>query len=421
MILPVLAPREDIWHNNMTMKTARILAAIAVLIVISDSAFAAGFALYETSARGVAMGGATMGRYNDASAVYANPALITGCENSALLFGVSLVNPGMDVELDTPAGNNTYTPEDQWFPPPFAYYVQKMTDSLWLGIGIYTPFGLGVKHATDWPGRFSSVETKIDTFNINPNVAWKVNDRLSLAAGIDVMYFDITLKRNVPVIDRLLDIKADSWGAGGNLAVSYLLTDDLGVGLTYRSEIVQEVEGDAKIAGMPGKYDAWEDLTLPQSISFGINYTGVDKWNFGLITTWTGWSSYDNLTIHFKQPLLGRVDEFGADKRWNDVWRFGAGAEYQFSDQSFIEFGYVYDSDPVNLDYADYLLPAGDRNIISLGLRTLLTDNWELGVAFSKIFVSDETVNARINDGVYQTKFKNGDAKVYSFQLSRKF
>ena len=143
------------------MKTQHFrYAALAAALMVAGEAGAAGFALYETSSRGVAMGGATMGQYNDASAVYANPALITDAEKPSLLFGTSLINPGMDIELQTAEGRKTYTPEDKWFPPPFAYYSQKLTDSLWFGFGLYTPFGLGVEHSNAWPGRFASVETR---------------------------------------------------------------------------------------------------------------------------------------------------------------------------------------------------------------------------------------------------------------------
>ena len=95
--------------------------------------------------------------------------------------------------------------------------------------------------------------------------------------------------------------------------------------------------------------------------------------------------------------------------------------EYQFSDQSFLEFGYVYDRDPIDLDHADYLLPAGDRHILSAGLRTMISDKWEMGIAFAKILLTDEEVDARPAQGVYQTKFKNGDSNVYAIQLSRTF
>jgi long-chain fatty acid transport protein len=220
----------------------------------------------------------------------------------------------------------------------------------------------------------------------------------------------------------MLDINADAVGYGGTAALSWKITDTLGLGLVYRSEVREELENDdTNIRGLPGKYSCWENLTLPQSASIGLNYSGVEKWNFGAIATWTGWSSYDNLTLHFDQPLLGRISEAGSDKCWNDVWRFGVGVEYQLSDHSFVEVGYVFDQDPIDRAHADYLLPAGDRDIISAGLRTMITDNWELGIAFAKILVHDTTIQGRPAEGVFDTKFKNGDSNVYSIQLSRAF
>lgn len=405
----------------MKIQNKKFFAVVSFAAAFGCVACGSGFSLYETSARGVAMGGATMGLYHDASAVYANPALITDAEGNDFLMGLSLVNPGMEIDLQTENGSRKFSPKDQWFPPPFIYYTQKLSDSLFLGMGLFTPYGLGILHSPDWPGRFSSVETKISTFNLNPNLAWKVNDRLSLAVGLDAMYFDITLTRNIPTLDLLLHNEADAFGFGGNAALSYKITDDLGFGLVYRSEIVQKLKGEGYVNGLPGAYDIWEDFTLPQSISAGLNYKGIDRWNIGAIATWTGWSSYDNLTIHFDQPLLGRIGEFGADKDWGDSWRFGIGAEYKLSEFASIAFGYVYDQDPINLDMADYLIPAGDRNIFSIGMTTKLTDTWKAGITYARIVLRDKHLAARPADGIYDTNFVDGKSNVISFDLSTSF
>lgn len=400
---------------------SRLLFSTAFVASLTAMSFGAGFSLYETSARGVAMGGATLGHYHDASAVFANPALITDAKSKDLLFGLSLINPGMKLELQTQSGQREFSPKDQWFPPPFVFYTQGISDSLFFGIGLYTPYGLGILHSPDWAGRFSSVETKISTFNLNPNLAWKVNDRLSLAIGIDAQYFDITLTRNIPKLDMLLHNEADSIGFGGNAALAYKLTDTLGLGLTYRSEIIQELEGDASISGMPGSYDIWEDFTLPQSVSLGLNYTGIDRWDIGAIAMWTGWYSYDNLTIHFKQPLLGLVNEYGSEKNWSESWRFGIGAEFTLSEFSSIAFGYVYDQDPIDLGKADYLLPPGDRNIFSIGLTTKLTERWKAGITYARIELREKSISARPEDGIYDTHFVSGKSNVISFDLSTSF
>lgn len=405
------------------MKKINLTILITTLISLSvgNHAFGSGFALYETSARGVAMGGAVIGHFNDSSVVFANPALITDAEKDGVLFGLSFINPGMRIEVETPNGKQSFSPKDQWFPPPFFFYNTKLNEKFFLGLGFYTPYGLGIHHSPDWFGRFSSVETLISAYNFNPNIAWKVSDRFSMAFGLDLVYFNILLTRNIRPIDKLLNVEGDALGLGGNISFSYKLSDNLGLGLVYRSEVREEIKGDYYVEGIPGEYGVWENLTLPQSLSFGANYTGIDKWDIGVIATWTGWSSYDNLTLHFDQPLLGAVKEAGSDKNWNNVWRFGVGAEYELSEYAHVAFGYVYDQDPINLDHADYLLPAGDRHVFSLGFNTKLTESWNLGITYARVILADEHLHARPQDQLTDTKFISGRSNVVSVDFSTTF
>ena len=396
-------------------------AALAVLLG-AGPLWGAGFALYETSARSVALGGATVGAPRGAATLYDNPAGMTALPGSSMEAGFSLIHPTMDIDIATPAGSKRYSPDDKWFPPPFAYYTHQLNDQFWAGIGIYAPYGLGVEHdMADWPGRYNSVETLIQAFDFNPNVAYKVNDRLSLAAGLQIMYFDIKLTRNIPDVPYLMELTGDSVGFGGNAALAYKIIDDLTLGLVYRSEIKQSVEGDAEVGPLQ-KTDAEGDITLPASYTAGLNYTGVDKWNFGAIATYTGWRSYDELVMSFNPPLLGKAPQSVSQKDWSNVWRFGLGAEYRMNEKLALQCGYVYDKDPINVkEHADYLLPPGDRHIISLGADYLLQGNWRLGVAVAYLMLKDVEIQARPAEGVFPTEFTNGDTTIVSFSLARNF
>ncbi len=395
------------------------LFALAILLGAGHVS-AAGFALYETGARSVALGGAILGSSQGASTLYANPAGMTELPGACMDVGLSFINPAMDIELTTPAGKRTYKPDDQWFPPPFAYYTQQMNDQVWLGLGIYMPYGLGVHHDDpEWAGRFNSVETLITSYDFNPNIAYKVNDRLSIAAGLQIMYFDIELTRAIPDVPVLLELEGDSVGFGGNAAVSLKLADDLVLGLVYRSPVKQSIEGDAMLG--PYSVGVEGDITLPASYSGGLNYTGVEKWNFGAVATYTEWSSYDELKMDFDSPALLGTSSSTSVKDWNDVWRFGFGAEYQMSEKLVLQGGYVYDNDPIPSAHADYLLPPGDRQIISLGANYRFDNNWKVGLAFAYLMLKDVTVQARPQEGVFPTEFKNGDTRILSVSLARNF
>ncbi len=394
---------------------------ILALTLGATHIWAAGFALYETSSRGVALGGATVGSPRGASTIYDNPAGMTELPGASLEAGISFIRPSMDIDLTTPLGKSTYSPKDKWFPPPFAYYSQQLNDELWAGIGLFTPFGLGVDHKDDWPGRYNSVKSLITSFNVTPTLAYKVSDRLSLSAGLQVMYFDIELTRKLPVPgEPLFKLEGDSVGYGGSAAIAYKLLDDLTVGFVYRSRVKQSLDGDA-FAG-PRKVGAKGDITLPGSHTFGLNYSGISRWNLGFAATYTDWCSYDELTIKLKDPTLLGVTSVTSEKDWHSAWRLGFGAEYEASERLVLQAGYVYDMDPIRSAKADYLLPPGDRHIISIGGDYLLSNNWKLGCAFAYLILRDVDIAARPQEGVlFPTKFKNGDSLIASVSLAKNF
>jgi long-chain fatty acid transport protein len=86
-----------------------------------------------------------------------------------------------------------------------------------------------------------------------------------------------------------------------------------------------------------------------------------------------------------------------------------------------LQAGYVFDTDPIPGAHADYLLPPGDRHILSLGASYALAGDWKLGVAFAYLMLKDVTIQPRPAEGVYPTEFKNGDTTILSLSLAKNF
>ena len=55
-----------------------------------------------------------------------------------------------------------------------------------VGIGLTSPFGLETDYDPDWVGRYIALRTKFTTFEIQPTISYRLFDRLSLGAGLDV-------------------------------------------------------------------------------------------------------------------------------------------------------------------------------------------------------------------------------------------
>lgn len=136
-----------------TLKTW--VMACCLVLLATQMSFAAGFGIYEWSARGNALGGATVGRADDPSAIASNPAGITQLDGLQVLAGFTAIHPVLDIRT-----GNTWTSSDKdalWIPPHF-YATWKVNDRYSIGLGTYSRFGLGSVFDENWAGRYNSYE-----------------------------------------------------------------------------------------------------------------------------------------------------------------------------------------------------------------------------------------------------------------------
>lgn len=403
-----------------------MLAALGVVF----SGKAAGFAIYEASTRGNSMGGAVVGRATDAATVYHNPANMTRLPGINTLLGVTIITPGGDITYkDT---GTKYSLNTAYFAPPHAYMTYQFDERWWFGAGIYSPFGLATDYKQGWRGDYDNSGTEITTVSFNPNIAFLATDDLSLALGFQVMYFDLVMQKSgflapYGIANSKLNLKGDSYGYGWNAALAYDITDELSFGLVYRSHVKQHVGGEATIKGsganasalgLPDRSAASGDITLPESVSAGLNYQATERLNVGTTATFTRWSRYERLAMNFKSGLGPLGTGTSAEKDWSNVWRYGVGADYALSGPWSLQAGYVYDQCPINTRHADFLLPAGNRNLFSLGVCYDEND-WSLQAGYTYLIV--KTTHYRAPGTGTPVKFQNGDAHMLALSVGKNF
>ena len=401
-----------------------VLVGVALSLVgCLQASYGAGFGLYEGSARGNALGGAMVGRADDPSAIYFNPAGITQLSGLQVMGGATLIRPSTTVKTMTPMGEvSTKTEDNNWI-PPHLYGTYQVNDNVWAGAGIFSRFGLGTEFPSDWVGRYNSYDAEIQTLTFNPDVALKINDQLSVAAGVNATWFDLTLKQKVPTTadynpanDIDVQLTGDAIGYGYNFGARYEPLKWLAFGAAYQSQVDESVDGTADIRVR--KTDASGDVTLPDEILLGVVLMPTDKLSLECGAVRTGWSSYDQLTIKFDDPtMLG--PEATSVKDWNDVWRYQFGVEYKLTEQFDLRVGYVYDEEPTPGETADYLVPANDRQLYSVGCGYHVKD-WTLDLSYTYLSIRDRKVDARMEDGVFPSEFTDGDAHMVGVSVSAK-
>ncbi len=431
------------------MKKTDLIKTSLLCLASAGTSLGAGFALYQGSSAGNADAPYATAKGGEPGSMYLNPAAITSVEGTQIQFGVINVAPSAAFEGVNPYTGEAYKQKakDKIWPIPHAYVTHQLNDDWWLGLGLYTRFGLGSKFDETWFGRYSNYDTEIVSFNVNPVVAWKATDWMSLSAGLTVQYFDITLKQKIDAagqagmrnpndpspapydVDQTLE--ADDIGYGFNLGIMLNPVDKVNVGAAYHSRVKQKVEGRAKynkpapIAAMApmlfNDTDAMGRVTLPEMIMTAITYAVTDALTVGFGVTYTGWSTYDELKIEFDSlGAIGRPSA-ASKKDWDDAWRYTVGATYAWDDALTLRASYTYDQSPMNADYLDYIIPGDDRHIMAVGAG-YKRDDWTLDLFYFYEIIDNQEMATHVRGGILPgSKGVDGDAHSFGFTVTKAF
>ena len=440
----------------MTGKLSIIFISVFICIFAATSTFAAGFGLIEPSARANGLGGAIVAQGGDPSVLFVNPAEMTRLPGLQIETGVVILQPQLKITtygdapfFDTGLHKPTQTcVVNNTFAVPSLYITYQTTDKLWLGLGTFARFGLGTEFPQTWPGRYNSYYAKVTSFEINPNAAYKLTDRLSLSAGFSAMYFDVKLQKKIPGflfnIEDDIDqtFSGDSVDYGWNIGAHYQATDWMGIGISYRSQVRQSVGGTAEFKPaaqigsleLPSSVNGSGTITLPDQLYFGLALKPLDRLTWEIGGVLTGWNSFEQLKIEFEQPVAGQ-QTITSEKKWKDSWRFQTGLEYKATDLLDLRVSYVYDPSPVPDSTIDFIMPDSDRNIFGIGLG-FHGKNWTLDLSYNYLIFNNRNINGRnfskiktynnpadpnLKDYLPDAKLENGNCHLYGLSFGYKF
>ena len=407
------------------------IAVATALFGVACQSQAAGFALIEQSASGMgnayAGGGAVA---EDASTIFFNPAGMTYIEGTQIVGAIHLIKPNAEFNdngsvkaLFRPQGGDGGDAGDLAFVPNF-YYKRDLTDSVKFGLGINAPFGLKTEYNKDWIGRFQGIKSEVKSVNINPAIAFKVNDQLSLGLGVSAMWFQAELTRavNLGAAERSVKIKGDDWGFGVNLGAIYQATADTRLSLAYRSKVRQDLEGKSTSNYAPLNTDVTAGVSLPENVSFSAFSRVNDKWDVMGDVTWTRWSRFKELRIDFANTLPDSVTA----ENWENTMRYSLGMNYHYSDALKLRAGVAYDQEAIRDQYRTARIPGNDRKWLSLGANWKTSPNSAFDIGYSHLFISDAKISDKQNAAALGRKGDligsyDGSVDILSMQYTHNF
>lgn len=377
----------------MPFRTGRLAACLA-LAACGSAAHAAGYALIEQNASG--LGNAYAGQAasaQDASTIFFNPAGMTMLPDRQVVLAGHLIKPQAEFSGGvTPniGGGNGGDAGGLAFVPN-AYFAFRLTPDVHLGIGAFAPFGLKTDYDSTWVGRVHAIESELKTINVNPSIAWKLNDTLSLGAGVSIQYIEATLTNATgaglpPVIGA---VKGDDYGWGFNLGLLWKASERTRFGLAYRSKIDHTLEGDLKMNGAVVVAPVYADVTLPDSASLSAFHRINDRWDVMADVSWTSWSRFDVLNV----VNAAGVSVTSTPENWDDTWRVSVGANWRLNDRLMLRGGIAYDETPVSDRYRTARIPDEDRTWLAFGAQYRLSPQSLIDVGYAHLFVKDARID----------------------------
>lgn len=334
--------------------------------VISFFSQGAAYQLREQSSS--AAGNANAGRgaqITDASLIYSNPAAITELNGQNLTIGASKVTGSFDYynahatsTAGAPMSGADHGEVDINELIPHFFYSHQLNEQWHFGLGFFVPYGANTEYGDDFVGRNFAQDTHFTTYTIQPTIAYRVSDKLSLGLGLNLNYAEGELSKykdhsgmcdledylndsyGMPVYqeaycDSFYQVEGDDYGVGFTLGIHWRPTENTSIGINYLAEVEYNLKGDSTITNTPitgafidgdpnllnvGDYIPAIDLTTgklavdpfkteaskltlvtPQSVTISLDHKLSELWSVQFSSVWTEWSEFENLIIKSDQ------------------------------------------------------------------------------------------------------------------------
>lgn len=360
----------------MNLKNKVLTLGILCALGLPQAAGAEGFAINEWSAEGVAMGGARMFAEGDAANLAYNPASITKVDGEAFKVSATYISP--HGEYDLYKDGKLYEGKNRvhFGFAPGTYYVKKLNDKDWFGIGAFSRFAMVSEFERNEIVSTNAFVSRLDGVSVTPTFAHKFDDKWSAAVGAEINYVRLTMEKNMAYMNGMgvgpTHTKGESYALGWNAAANYAFDDKNEIGVVYRSRIKHSMEADFKGYSIPNignvNGDAYGEVTLPESWHIGYSHKFNDKTRVELNAVRTGWDTYKNLDIMISDT--GKIDGLVSNpKNWEDGWRYAIGVEHKLSDKYTVMAGFAYDESSIPYNGGDFMVPTGNRKTYSIGAR----------------------------------------------------
>jgi len=393
------------------------LAAL-LLVLFASSSYAGALYVYETAnPTDTAFAGAGLaGRAQDAGTVFTNPAGMTRFNNSAMLVsgGATFVRAPFE-----PDSGNTISGTDGsasgWVPYGTFAYIYPVSDRLKLGVNVGNNFGLSLDWGNNWVGRYTADEASLFAPQVQPTVAYKINDWLSVGAGaaLTLGYLDAKLRVHSKQPDRgdgKMHLRDTDFAVQGNFGIMLNLSQDTRVGLRYLTETDLDFKDDPDFSRVsPVMKDITDQIDgldlgmkMPQSVMLGIFHDINKKWAILGSVGWEEWSEFGHVDV-----TVGDTPEVTTDLQYDNTYHVGIGAQYQYNPKWRYSAGLSYDSALSKGKHRSAMIPMGEMTRFGGGVEYRKRSDLTVGAAMDVMWEGDLSLKNKSNGGTLSGEYQD--------------
>ena len=261
-------------------------------------------------------------------------------------------------------------------------------------------------YGDDFVGRYAATKVSLSAIGMSPSIAYEVNDRLSLGAGVSIIYTQfeqrIAINQNAlaPGPNVLSDgkIKFDNMtdlGYQPFVGLTYHLSDRLMLGVVYRAEMDVDLEGDLNFRNLafpkPPADDIEIDWDNPQTVKAGLRWEFAPGKRLLFSAGWEDWSEFSQNQLAITG---GAINPAGVlERNFRDTWNAGV-AFIDISDKTQgYSVGFSYDSSPVKDKDRTIDLPFDETYKLSAAYGWKLGDQWDAALGGTLMYFGDGKVD----------------------------
>lgn len=426
--------------------TALACGVAAGFAFVPPSAIGEGFRNPPPGGFSLARAGGRIAQVDTPEAAYHNPANVVDLPSAGLEASATIVY--LKVDNNNAASGLKAETRDPWKLLPNFFATTPLIEKdggskLSAGLAVTTPFGLsnewkkegafgpggavlpsgglGLRYGAPW-------YTELLTINANPSLSYKITDNLFIGVGVDFFWSQLTIKQLYPWFaagiaagvpapvaltfpDGDFRGKGDGEGIGGNIGLTWKITDSQRVALAYRSPFDINYNGDLDVNNIPTGFPATSTshfgtkVKYPGIFSAGYGIEINDKLRLETDFEWIQFSRFDRLVIDAGNngPLFagGGLD---INQNWRDTFTAGIGADYRCGEHWTLRGGYQFYETPVPDSTFSTTIPDANQHAVTVGLN-FKSGHHSADLSYGWIHYDDRNITSDQNpvfNGKYQ-------------------